>query len=196
MAVNFGATHLGFILYEKSPRCIDHFRARQILDCLQPAPVSSVAVMVDPTPSFLNEIKSSGFDFFQLHFPSTIDPGRVEEWSGILGPEHLWLVPRISAEQSFPIKLLSCANTILLDAYDEERHGGTGKTSDWKRFREWKKEHPSKKWILAGGIGPENLERALIETTPNGVDLNSGIESSPGVKSREKVAEVFSILNQ
>ncbi len=195
MATSFGATHLGFILYEKSPRYIDQYQAGEILGRLQSVTFSSVAVMVNPSPSFLNEIKSCGFDFFQVHFQSNVETCKVEEWSDIVGPEHLWLVPRISAEQRFPAKLLPCANTILLDAYDEEKHGGTGKISDWKRFREWKKEQPSKNWILAGGIGPENLERALVETSPNGIDLNSGVESKPGVKSREKISQVFSILN-
>jgi phosphoribosylanthranilate isomerase len=182
-------------LYEKSPRYIDRYQAGEILGRVQPATVSSVAVMVNPDPSFLNEVKSCGFDFFQIHFQSNIETSKVEEWSDIVGPERLWLVPRISAEQRFPTKLLPCANTILLDAYDEEKHGGTGKTSDWKRFCEWKKEHPGKNWILAGGIGPENLKRALVETSPNGIDLNSGVESTPGVKCREKISQVFSILN-
>ena len=195
MATSFGATHLGFILYEKSPRYIDRYQAGKILGRLQSVTFSSVAVMVNPSLSFLNEIKSCGFDFFQVHFQSNIETCKVEEWSDIVGPENLWLAPRISAEQRFPAKLLPCANTILLDAYDEKKHGGTGKTSDWKRFCEWKKEHPGKNWILAGGIGPENLERALVETSPNGIDLNSGVESTPGVKCREKISQVFSILN-
>ena len=195
MATSFGATHLGFILYEKSPRYIDRYQSGEILGRLQSVTFSSVAVMVNPSLSFLNEIKSCGFDFFQVHFQSNIETCKVEEWSDIVGPENLWLAPRISAEQRFPAKLLPCANTILLDAYDEKKHGGTGKTSDWKRFCEWKKEHPGKNWILAGGIGPENLERALVETSPNGIDLNSGVESTPGVKCRGKISQVFSILN-
>ena len=193
-ALSLGASFLGFILFEGSPRCIDPAEAIALWRKLQPTDAFSVAVEVDPEPIRLREIKHLGFDFFQLHFPSTIDPDRVSEWAEIVGPENLWLAPRISPEEDFPVGMLPFAGTFLLDAYDKEKFGGTGLSSDWERFSDWKSKYADKKWILAGGIGPENLQDALVRTNPDMVDVNSAVESEPGVKDHEKVKKVFSIV--
>ena len=193
-AISLGASFLGFILFEGSPRCIDPNGARVIWDELDPGKTRSVAVDVNPDPSRLSEISKLGFDFFQLHFPSSVDPDRISEWAEIVGPENLWLAPRISPEEDFPVGMLPLADTFLVDAYDKEKFGGTGLSSDWERFSDWKSKYADKKWILAGGIGPENLQDALARTNPDVVDVNSAVESEPGVKDHEKVKKVFSIV--
>ena len=174
--------------------CIDPNGARVIWDELNSGKTRSVAVDVNPDPSRLSEISKLGFDFFQLHFPSSVDPGRISEWAEIVGPENLWLAPRISPEEDFPVGMLPFADTFLVDAYDKEKFGGTGLSSDWKRFSDWKSKYADKRWILAGGIGPENLRDALARTNPDVVDVNSAVESEPGVKDHEKVKKVFSIV--
>ena len=193
-AISLGASFLGFILFEGSPRCINPNGARAIWDELDPDQTRSVAVDVNPDPSRLSEISRLGFDFFQLHFPSSVDPDRISAWAEIVGPENLWLAPRISPEEDFPVAMLPFANTFLVDAYDKEKFGGTGLSSDWERFSDWKSKYADKKWILAGGIGPENLQDALARTNPDMVDVNSAVESEPGVKDHEKVKKVFSIV--
>ena len=193
-AISIGASFLGFIFFEGSPRCIDPETARKIWDGLNPTRTHSVAVTVDPDPSFLREISKLGFDFFQLHFSSSVDPDRICEWAEIVGSENLWLAPRISPEEDFPVVMLPFADTFLVDAYDKEKFGGTGLSSDWERFSDWKSKYADKKWILAGGIGPENLRDALARTNPDIVDVNSAVESEPGVKDHEKVKKVFSIV--
>ena len=125
-AISLGASFLGFILFEGSPRCIDPNRVRIIWDELHPDKTRSVAVDVNPDPSRLSEISKLGFDFFQLHFPSSVDPDRISEWAEIVGPENLWLAPRISPEEDFPVGMLPFADTFLVDAYDKEKFGGTG----------------------------------------------------------------------
>ena len=193
-AISLGASFLGFILFEGSPRCIDPNGARVIWDELNPDKTRSVAVDVNPDPSRLSEISKLGFDFFQLHFPSSVDPDRISEWAEIVGPENLWLAPRISPEEDFPVGMLPFADTFLVDAYDKEKFGGTGLSSDWERFSDWKSKYADKRWILAGGIGPENLRDALVRTNPDMVDVNSAVEREPGVKDHEKVKKVFSIV--
>ena len=59
-----------------------------------------------------------------------------------------------------------------------------------------KKEYPENFWVLAGGLGPENLEKAILQNQPYGVDINSGVESEPGVKNTKKIEQVFSVLKQ
>ena len=195
-ACSLGATHLGFILHHASPRCLPPFSFRKIMENLKGELIHTVAVEVNPDPEELLKMMDSGFDFFQLHFSISIEKTRVMEWSRIVGKEKLWLAPRISPAEEFPISLLPFADTFLIDAYSSHQFGGTGKTSDWSRFKEWKKLHPEKKWLLAGGLGHENIADALNEAQPDGVDLNSAVEESPGKKCHQKLEQSFSVLLQ
>mgnify|MGYP005658489463 CR=1 FL=1 len=193
-AISLGASFLGFILFEGSPRHIDPNEARVIWSELNPGKTRSVAVDVNPDPSRLSEICQLGFDFFQLHFPSSIDPARVSEWCETVGSDKLWLAPRVHPSEPFPEELLPFADTFLLDAYSAEKFGGTGETSDWKAFENLKENFPSKTWVLAGGLSPENLPAALSETSASLIDLNSGVESAPGIKDLSKMQKAFSLL--
>ena len=118
----------------------------------------------------------------------------ILKWGQIVGSENLWLAPKILPDSHFPEELIPCANTFLIDAFSEDHFGGTGKESDWDEYLRLKKKFPKKKWFLAGGLGSENLSDALRITKPDGVDLNSALESSPGVKNHEKLEQVFEIL--
>jgi phosphoribosylanthranilate isomerase len=66
--------------------------------------------------------------------------------------------------------------------------GGTGKTLDWVTLRQFRPDCP---WLLAGGLTPDNILEALSGLQPNGVDLSSGVERSPGDKDLDKVAQLF-----
>ena len=194
-AIALGVSFLGFILFGDSPRCIDPKEARKIWKLLNSDKTFSVAVDVDPDPLFLSEIVHIGFDFVQLHFPCTIDLDRVIAWSEIVGKEKLWLAPRVPPGDIFPEQFIPYADTFLVDSYSVNKFGGTGKVSDWKEFTKLKDKHPSKKWVLAGGLCPENLSAALSATRASLVDLNSGIESEPGIKDFFKMEKAFSILH-
>ncbi len=195
-AISLGASYLGFILFEGSPRCIDPEDARGMWSELDPGKTRSVAVDVDPDPSRLMEIHKLGFDFFQLHFPSSTDPERVSEWSETVGAERLWLAPRVHPSESFPEQFLPYGETFLQDAYCADKFGGTGEIADWDAFERLKTRFPAKKWVLAGGLSPENLSGALTETSAHHIDLNSGIESDPGIKDYSKMQKAFSILRE
>jgi len=97
-------------------------------------------------------------------------------------------------DEELPSEFLKHAQTMLIDAYSDQAFGGTGRLSDWKRFKSLKKQYPEHQWYLAGGLGPENLCQAIKETEPDGVDLNSGVESSPGIKDLKKINQVFSLF--
>lgn len=193
-AISLGASFLGFILFEGSLRYIDPKEARVIWDELNQSKARSVAVDVNPDPSRLSEISKLGFDFFQLHFPSSIDPSRVSEWCETVGSDKLWLVPRVPPSESFPEEIMPFAETFLSDTYSPEKFGGTGETCDWKGFKKLKENFPSKTWVLAGGLSPENLSAALCETSASLIDINSGVESAPGIKDFPKMQKAFSLL--
>ncbi|HEY9297197.1 MAG TPA: phosphoribosylanthranilate isomerase, partial [Phormidium sp.] len=90
----------------------------------------------------------------------------------------------------------SYANSVdmlLLDAYHPTQLGGTGKTLDWSTLQQYK---PCLPWLLAGGITPDNIVDALSLLQPNGIDLSSGVERSPGDKDLNKVAQLLTKLRQ
>ena len=81
---------------------------------------------------------------------------------------------------------------ILIDAHDPSRYGGTGRTVDWNAAMQIA---VSRKTILAGGLNPENITRAVTAVRPYGVDVSSGVEAAPGVKDASRLKRFFEALN-
>jgi phosphoribosylanthranilate isomerase len=184
LADRAGADYLGFVLYAKSPRHVTPARFRAMAARLPDR--RKVAVMVEPSAAEL--ATAAGFDFVQIHFPHDLPPGTVAAWAGVVGRQRLWLAPRLPPAATLPPALLPLADTFLFDAFHAEKFGGSGQTADWTKFRQQRELHPEKTWILAGGLNPDNISVALKATGARLVDVNSGIEASPGVKDPAKVA--------
>lgn len=195
-ASRLGSHYLGFILYANSPRFIPPTEAKNILHSLNTPCPKSVAVDVNPEPQYLAASQSFSFDFYQLHFSLTTPLERIREWSSIVGHDKLWLAPQIPPGQPFPEDILDLADTFLVDAYAKDKFGGTGHQADWTLFEGVKNKNPQKKWVLAGGIGPHNLRDVLSSVNPNVVDMNSAVESAPGIKDFAKLEAAFSLLPQ
>ncbi len=194
VALAEGAAHLGFILYQKSPRCVTLEQAHALFAAANVPAEKRVAVGVNPDPDRLVHWKEGGFALFQVHFPHDLPRERIASWAAVVGRENLWLAPKLPMEESFPEDLLDCAEVFLIDAYSPHAYGGTGETADWARFAEWKNLWPGKEWILAGGLSPENVAAAVAATGTNRLDANSGVESSPGTKDSAKVRALFERL--
>jgi phosphoribosylanthranilate isomerase len=141
---------------------------------------------VEPAPADLAAARQAGFDCCQVHF-------RLERaadaaaWAGAVGSERLWLAPRLPPGGDLPATLLAAAGTFLLDAFAADKFGGSGRAGDWETFRRLRAAHPEKDWILAGGLSPDNIGEALAASGARCVDINSGIEISPGVKDAAKL---------
>jgi phosphoribosylanthranilate isomerase len=193
LAVELGADFLGFIFYPKSPRCLDWDGFLQLRDELPPA--QRVYVQVRPEPAELRRALSEGFDFFQLHFEAGEEAGLIEAWAETVGADRLWLAPKIAPGQDFPAPLLAHAGTFLIDTYRKGSFGGTGETGDWERFRGWSEARPDKRWVLAGGLAPENIQAALRESGASLVDVSSCIEERPGKKSHSRMREFFAAID-
>jgi phosphoribosylanthranilate isomerase len=84
-------------------------------------------------------------------------------------------------------------DALLLDAYHPTLAGGTGKTLDWLALQQFR---PTIPWFLAGGLTPGNILEALACLHPQGVDLSSGVEISPGNKNLNQVAQLLDTLKQ
>jgi phosphoribosylanthranilate isomerase len=180
-----GADYLGFILYPKSPRFISLSQYKAMAPRLPDR--RKVAVSVEPTVDELSAMRDAGFDFFQIHFSPGTSDAQLTAWSRVVGEKHLWLAPKLPPGSSVPPAALAVAKFILFDAYQSDGFGGSGRTGDWSNFVRHQAEHRGNLWILAGGLSPENIGAALKQTNARIVDVNSGVESAPGVKDEAKL---------
>ena len=189
-----GADYLGFILYPKSPRDVSLAQFAAMTPRLPPR--KKVAVVVEPTAEALVEIKAAGFDYVQVHFSPTTSLATVERWLEVIPRERLWLAPRVPPGQELDSSFIALVDHVLLDTYHPQAHGGTGQTGDWTSFKALRVSCPHVNFILAGGLNPENIGAALATTGARWVDVNSGIESAPGVKDHTKLQAFVSALRQ
>jgi phosphoribosylanthranilate isomerase len=183
-AIALGATAIGFIFWPSSPRRIGLEAARSI-GRVVPASVLKVGVFVDaPAQELARTVDEAGLDAVQLH-----------------GSESPALVRGLEARVIKAVALGSpdadaqiaqwTGTTLLLDAHDPVRHGGTGRVVDWDRAAGLASRHEV---ILAGGLNPENVAEAVRRVRPTGIDVSSGVEQTPGVKDLVKLAALFDAL--
>jgi len=190
-AAAIGADCLGFIVHPDSPRHVppETFAALTA----GPRAWKSVAVSVAPSPEDLRRLRELGADYLQVHFPIEMPFAALQAWSQAVGPDRLWLAPRLPPGLDLPAGWLPLAETFLLDTYDPGKFGGTGRTGDWDKFRRHAARHREKSWILSGGLGPENVAAALDQGA-GWIDVNSGVESAPGRKDPAKLAALAAAL--
>lgn len=191
-AASIGADYLGFVLHPASPRhiTIEQFHAlRPELPALP-----KVGVMVYSDTDALARVHDAGFDFIQLHFPNETPFFEAAMWTDIVAPSKLWLAPRVPPGKELDPCFVPLADTFLLDAYSPHQHGGTGKTGDWAAFAWLQGKFKKVRWVLAGGLNPENVRAALAASHAKFVDVNSGVEASPGVKDPAKLAALAAAL--
>ena len=194
--VDLGADALGFIFHPQSPRNLSIEQFRNLSGQIDFKGCIKVAVAVTPDQKLIESLISLEFEKFQFHFPLDLSKEEVKKWSELVGKENLWLAPKLKPSDHFPHDYLEEASTFLMDAYSEKSFGGTGQTADWGRFSNLKQEFPENLWVLAGGLSPTNLEEAILRNLPQGVDINSGVESAPGVKNTIKIDQIFSVLKK
>ena len=121
--------------------------------------------------------------------------GELDRYDTV-GAERLWLAPKLPPDADVPAALLPLAKHFLLDTFHPEKFGGTGATGDWRKFASHRKMHPEKTWILSGGLNPENIGEALRASSARFVDVNSGVESAPGVKDQDKLKRFVAALHK
>lgn len=172
-AVELGADALGFVFWPQSPRHANMAAAAGIIRALPPF-VTTVGVFVDPSNDDLERAAQSGLRLAQIH-------GAVP--SGSLTLPVLRAV-HLSATAADGIEPDVDDDTVLLDAHDPVRHGGTGKTVDWTRARAIAAR---RRIVLAGGLTPLNVRHAVATVRPYAVDVASGVETEPGIKDPLKL---------
>jgi phosphoribosylanthranilate isomerase len=172
-AVSAGADAIGFVFYERSPRNVAPSRARSLGES---AGILTVAVTVDlDADSLLHLAELAGVRAVQPHGDHATEAAAAAVAAGlavlrpvtVAGPVDLATIPGDE-----------------LPLLDSDAIGGTGLTFEWSWLHD-----VDRPFVLAGGLGPDNVTDAVERVGPWGVDASSGLESAPGVKDLAKVAE-------
>jgi phosphoribosylanthranilate isomerase len=185
------ADFLGFVFYEESPRYIDPAKAGAIINWIE-GPLT-VGVFVNHALDDVNMIASqSGLDIVQLHGNESPEYCRLIEKPVIK-------VFRVNDETD-PDSLrgevelyLEDVDYLLFDTKSESAWGGTGKTFDWSLIKDLSVDLPV---FLSGGLNPDNVKKACRTVQPWGIDLSSGLESSPGLKDFDKLEQLFDRMRE
>ena len=187
--VKAGAHALGFIFFEKSPRYIPPERAREIILSLPPF-VNKVGVFVNEDSKTIRHIKEYCLlDYIQLHGDEGIDICDLFQGRVIKAFRLKDELKFIEIEQYLPH-----VQGILLDTWSKTQYGGTGETFNWELAKK-AKNFFKVPLILAGGLSPKNIQDAIYEVRPFGVDVSSGLEKAPGVKDYDLIREFFHKIN-
>ncbi len=179
-AVAAGADAIGMVFWAGSTRAMDAKTARPIAQLMPPS-VGIVGVFVDASAEFVLETAvATGITAAQLC--GDIGPG---DWTRI--PHSLRLIRALSiavAEGSDSSRRMNGVGDYLLDNGSRASRGGTGEIFDWAladAYRSW-----GRIW-LAGGLNPENVGDAITRVRPHAVDVASGVELTPGIKSPDLI---------
>jgi len=183
-AAQAGADFLGFIFYPRSPRYLEPEKVREIVSQVRaqrlgPIP-KFVGVFVNQAPETVARLlEFCGLDYAQLH-------GDEEPADGVvLGRERVIKAVRVRSAADVSALGRWPAALYLLDTYSQQP-GGTGQTFDWK-LAEFASSYGA--IILAGGLTPENVAEAIRQVRPFGVDVSTGVESTPGRKDHDRLKQ-------
>lgn len=193
-AIDAGASHTGYIFFEKSPRHVTPGDAAHLAAIAKDRDVRTVAVTVNADDAYLTSIVNEMQpDILQLHGKET--PERLTELKERYGLE-IWKALAISIADDIA-KLApysDVADRFLLDAKPpkgSELPGGNAVSFDWSILDALP---DNTDYLLAGGIDASNVAAALA-ANPKGLDISSGVESSPGVKEPRLIAALFDAIN-
>lgn len=185
-AVDAGADMVGFAFFPSSPRAVTVPDAAA-LAARVPAGIVKVALSVDADDRLLAEIATqTGADMMQLHGTET--PERVRDVGQRFGLPVMKAVPIAEVSDVARARAFEAVvDRLLFDAKppkDATRPGGNARAFDWRLIAG---ETWAKPWFLAGGLTPENVAEAIRVSGAGAVDVSSGVEDSPGVKSAAKI---------
>jgi phosphoribosylanthranilate isomerase len=186
LAAELGASAIGFIFWSGSPRFIDPYRARTIAAALPPF-VSPIGVFVDQPEDHVagvaGLVRLAGV---QLH--GSEDVRRYAHAATRI----IKAVPVGPGFDAATVADIPRHVTVLLDAQDPIRRGGTGQVIDWAAAAA---VAATRRTILSGGLNAANIRRAVETVKPYAVDVSSGVEISPGVKDPAKLRDLFAVIH-
>ena len=184
-AVDLGASAIGLVFWPSSARCVSVETARRIVQSLPP--------FVAATGVFVNQVESASAIAAQVGLSSVQLHG--DEQPDEYAPLMIRVIKAIGvsdatardAAEAVPTNV-----TVLLDAHDPVRRGGTGQRIDWTVAASIARTRPV---ILSGGLNADNVLDAIDAVRPYAIDVSSGVESAPGRKDHAKLRELFEVLH-
>lgn len=176
---------VGVVLWPGSPRAVGVAEAAALCEGLPPFTVRVGVFVAPPLEDVRAAISRVGLGAIQIHGVDDPTPYRA------LGVPILWAAS-LADETADPVT--PAGTTLLLDAHDSARHGGTGRTIDWTRARRISERE--RRLVLAGGLTAENVARAITEVRPSAVDVSSGVEATPGIKSAVRMKAFVEAVRQ
>ncbi len=186
-----GATDLGFICVPNSPRYLNLTQLVNLTSALTEA-ANTVGVFADFSVATIAHVASlTNLHTVQLHGTESIE--FCQELRQALPDTEIVKAWRVRTREDLATiqAYTPIVDGLLLDAYHPDALGGTGQTLDWEQLAAFK---PTIPWLLAGGLTPDNICTALSQLQPDGIDLSSGVEVSPGQKNLELVDRLFANL--
>lgn len=183
-----GADAIGLVFYPPSPRHLTLQQAREISLAL-PDQTARVGVFVNSQVSdILKAIDECRLTAVQLHGQESPDVVRELRGRGVLVIKALFIrtPPLISEAPHYP------DTAFLVECGKGSLPGGNALSWNWAEVKPFGRSYPL---ILAGGINPDTIARAVSEAGPDAVDVSSGVESSPGRKDIQKVGALIHILS-
>lgn len=186
-ACSAGADFLGFVFYERSPRAVTAEHVRTLLEALD-APVRSVGVFVNASCEEVCEtVHFCGLDVVQLHGDES-----PEAFASMPCP--VWRAVAFRGKEGWcPPPSLWSVQRYVVDAPSSDAYGGTGRAADWEQACRLADAYPV---MLAGGLRADNVALAIQKVRPMGVDVSSGVESKPGVKSHDAIRAFVQSVRQ
>lgn len=177
-----GATWMGLIFAEKSKRCISLETAKHIVETV---PFNYAAVVVDSAIEEVLELATTlNLSAVQLH--GREDQAYIDALRQQLPPTcQIWKAVGVTA--SIANQAYNNVDLVLFDCKVGEQSGGTGQQFDWQLLTEHSTDQA---FAIAGGLNPDNVQQAM-HYRPDLLDVNSGIEQSPGVKDRVLLEQLF-----
>lgn len=179
-----GADFAGLVFYKKSPRNLSIEQARALAGRMR-GRVKLVALFADaPDEEIGAAVKAVEPDFLQFHGHEL--PERVADARARFGRATIKALPVAEACDFADVaRYEEAADMLMFDARSTaDRPGGMGAAFDWQLLRGRSFSRP---WLLAGGLSADNVARALSVSGAPGVDVSSGVETQPGLKSPEMI---------
>lgn len=183
-----GADAIGLNFYPQSPRYVPVEQARDIALAVGPF-VTVTALFVDPSPAEVDAALSK-VDVHLLQFHGNESPEFCQQFQrpyikALRVPADEPDTKKAQVAILQEARRYSDAQGILLDTYSPAAYGGTGERFNWAAVP----DAADIRWILAGGLDPDNVAEAIAAVRPYAVDVSSGVERSRGVKDSEKIRQ-------
>ena len=176
---------IGLVFFNESPRAVSIEQANEIIQELPPF-INKVGLFVNASSNFVDQVLNSvNIDTIQFHGDESSSDCSQFQMPFIKAIRMREGINLLSQAEEF-----SSASGLLLDSFEEDSYGGTGKSFDWNLI----KNNLDLPIILAGGLNKDNVMSAIEKTEPYAIDISSGVEVDKGIKDIGKTKEIIEIV--